>query len=118
MPIYEYGCYSCRRRSSIFVRSIGQTVEPVCEHCGGRDMKRLMSSFAVHRTESDRLDALDTSREPGDDYYRDSRNVGLMAKKRLQEMGATDMVPQLDEIIEKGRSGELLKQYEDAGDKW
>lgn len=114
MPIYEFGCNSCRKRSSLFVRSVNQSFEPACQLCGSKDVKRLVSSFAIHRTDADRMASIDTSTEPGADYYSDGRNVGLWAKKRLEEMGATDMVPQIDEIVEKGRSGELLKEYESA----
>lgn len=114
MPIYEFRCNECRKRSSLFVRSIGQSFEPACESCGSKNVNRLISSFAVHRTDADRMAGIDTSSEPGSDYYSDGRNVGLWAKKRLEEMGATDMVPQIDEIVEKGRSGELLKEYESA----
>ncbi|MBI4338306.1 MAG: zinc ribbon domain-containing protein [Chloroflexi bacterium] len=47
MPIYEYRCQSCRRRVSIFLRSFSSTVEPVCNHCGSKDLTRLVSQVAV-----------------------------------------------------------------------
>lgn len=113
MPIYEYRCNVCHQRVSIFTRSVHQHIEPTCDLCGATDLKRLVSSFAVHRTEADRLADIDTSSLD----YSDSRNIGLSAKKRLMDLGAPDdMMPQVDEIIEKGRSGELLKEYEAAAE--
>ena len=116
MPIYEFRCNGCRKRVEIFTRMVGQPYEAVCDGCGGSDLRRMISRVALHRSEADRLADFDTSREPGADYYRDSRNVGLFAKKRMAELGMDDMMPQIDEIVEKGRSGELLKEYEAAAE--
>ncbi|MCS6801019.1 MAG: zinc ribbon domain-containing protein [Chloroflexota bacterium] len=116
MPIYEFRCLRCRRRVEIFTRSVSQPYTAVCEHCGSTDLRRIMPRVAVHRTEADRLAELDTSKMPGEDFYRDSRNIGLYAKKRMAELGMTDLMPQIDEIVEKGRSGELLKEYEAAAE--
>jgi hypothetical protein len=53
----------------------------------------------------------DPSKPRGDDFYKDSRNVGLWTKKRMQQMGV-DLGPKLDEIVEKGRTGKILEEYE------
>ena len=68
-----------------------------------------MSSFAVVATESSRLAALDTSKSRDESFYKDSRNVGLWAKKRAQQMGV-DLGPQFDATVEKARSGKLIKE--------
>lgn len=52
----------------------------------------------------------DTSKPHTDDFYEDSRNIGLWTKKRMKEMGV-DLGPKLDEIVEKGRTGEILDDY-------
>jgi len=56
------------------------------------------------------LKDLDTSKRPSDDFYKDSRNVGLWTKKRMKDLGV-DPGPQLDEIVEKGRTGKILDEY-------
>jgi hypothetical protein len=53
----------------------------------------------------------DTSRPKGNDFYKDSRNVGLWAKKRMRELGV-DLGPKMDEIVERGRTGKILDDYE------
>jgi hypothetical protein len=53
---------------------------------------------------------LDTSKPKGDDFYKDSRNIGLWAKKRMREMGV-DLGSKMDEIVEKGRTGKILDEY-------
>jgi hypothetical protein len=54
----------------------------------------------------------DTSKPRGDDYYKDTRNIGLWAKKRMKELGA-DLGPKMDEIVEKGRTGKILDEYKE-----
>jgi len=68
-----------------------------------------MSSFAVVATESSRLAEFDTSKPRDESFYRDSRNVGLWAKKRAQQMGV-DLGSQFEATVEKARSGKLIKE--------
>ena len=68
-----------------------------------------MSSFAVVAAESSRLAEFDTSKPRDESFYRDSRNVGLWAKKRAQQMGV-DLGPQFEATVEKARSGKLIKE--------
>ena len=70
-----------------------------------------MSPFSVHETEESRLSELDTSKPRGEEFYRDSRHVGVWAKKRMRELGV-DLGPKIDEIVEKGRTGKILEDYE------
>jgi hypothetical protein len=56
------------------------------------------------------LASLDTSKPKGDEFYKDSRNVGLWAKKRMKELGV-DLGPKMDEIVERGRTGKILDEY-------
>ena len=86
-------------------------MEVTCKFCASPQVTRLLSSFRVHQTDESRLADLDTSKPRGDDFYRDSRNIGLWAKKRTRELGV-DLGPKMDEIIEKGRSGKILDDYE------
>jgi len=67
-----------------------------------------MSSFAVMESEGGRLNNFDTRRPRDESFYRDSRNVGLWAKKRAREMGV-DLGPKFDETVEQARTGKLVK---------
>lgn len=44
MPLYEYACHGCGRQFELLVR--GDTV-PACPDCGGLDLRKLLSTFAV-----------------------------------------------------------------------
>ncbi|MBI2863953.1 MAG: hypothetical protein HYX94_05265 [Chloroflexi bacterium] len=111
MPIYEYRCGCCSRKVSIFVRSVASPLSPNCTFCGSRDLKRLVSAVAYHRSEADRLSEIKDSDYNDPSFYKDNRNVGLWAKKRIQELGG-ELPPQFDEIVEKGRTGKILEEYE------
>jgi putative FmdB family regulatory protein len=108
MPIYEYRCDRCHQDFSCLFIHPPKKGEMKCKYCKSKRVKRLLSSFALHQTEESRLAQIDTSKPRRDDYYKDSRNVGLWAKKRMREMGV-DLGPKMDEIVEKGRTGEILK---------
>ena len=108
MPIYEYHCRACgKNQSLLFLTQRGATVRPPCQYCGVRRLTRLLSRFAYHQTEASRLNDFDTSAPRDESFYRDSRNVGLWAKKRAKDMGV-DLGSQVDETVEKARSGKIL----------
>ena len=46
MPIYEYMCDSCRKRSSALLARFSSP-DPVCPECGKPTLRRLVSTFAT-----------------------------------------------------------------------
>ena len=110
MPIYEYRCNQCHQEFSELILNPKETKKVRCKYCDSRNLTRLVSSFSVHQTEESRLSSFDTSKARGDDFYKDSRNVGLWAKKRMKELGV-DLGSKMDEIVEKGRTGKILDDY-------
>ena len=108
MPIYEYYCQTCGKDQSILFLSLKDaTSKPSCKYCGTRRLKRLLSRVAYHQTEASRLNAFDPSAPRDESFYRDSRNVGLWAKKRAKQMGV-DLGSQFEETVEKARSGKII----------
>lgn len=51
MPIYEYRCGACGKRSSSLLPSFSSP-DPACPHCGKKRLGRLISTFATVRSES------------------------------------------------------------------
>ena len=107
MPIYEYECRDCGLIQSFLVLKPEEESSLSCKRCKEKNLSRVMSRFAVHQTESQRLSDLDTGKTHGEEFYKDNRNVGLWAKKRAKEMGV-DLGPQYEESVEKARSGKLF----------
>ncbi len=110
MPVYEYHCNQCKREFSLLFLNFKEVNRAKCKFCHGRNLSRLLSSFSVHQTEESRLTNFNISKPRGNNFYKDSRNIGLWAKKRMRGMGV-DLGPKMDEIIEKGRTGKILEEY-------
>jgi len=110
MPIYEYRCNQCHKEFSELILNPREINKVQCKYCRSRNFTKLVSSFSVHQTEAGRLANFDTSKPRGDGFYKDSRNVGLWAKKRIKELGV-DLGSKMDEIVEKGRTGKILDEY-------
>jgi putative FmdB family regulatory protein len=45
MPLYEYACASCKRKTEV-LQSFNEKPVKICPHCGGK-LKKLMSSPAI-----------------------------------------------------------------------
>ncbi|HEV2217822.1 MAG TPA: zinc ribbon domain-containing protein [Candidatus Dormibacteraeota bacterium] len=52
MPIYEYRCAACGKKSSALLPSYSSP-DPACPHCGKVELKRLVSTFATARSSDD-----------------------------------------------------------------
>ena len=100
MPIYEYSCEECRRRSSFLIMNPRHPESSmVCRHCGSSKLERLLSRFAVPTSEESRLESLaDPANLSGLDES-DPRTVARLMKKMGEEMGEDvgDMEAMLDQ---------------------
>lgn len=109
MPIFEYECARCGRICSHVVLGSHKRQRRVCPACNSGKLRRVMSAFAVVESEASRIRDFDTSKPRDESFYRDSRNVGLWAKKRAKEMGV-DLGSKFESTVEKARSGKLIKE--------
>ena len=76
MPIYEYRCEECGKRSSALLSSFSSP-DPVCPHCGKPALHRLVSTFAtVSSGESEMGDGGDGDFGGGDDDYGGGDDFG------------------------------------------
>jgi len=109
MPIYEYRCAGCRRKTTVVTLSVKAAVDPVCRHCGGRNMAKLVSRVAVRRSEESRLESLaDPSSLAGLDES-DPKSVARWMKKMGREMGeeaGEDFDEEVDRAMEDAARGE------------
>jgi putative FmdB family regulatory protein len=116
MPIYEYRCGSCRRKVSVLTLRVSEPVDAVCEHCGSRDLTRLMSRFATIRSEESRLDDLaDPSSLSGLDE-NDPKSMARWMRKMGRELGE-DAGDDFDEMVDEMEAGGLDEEGpSDEGD--
>src|SRR5947207_6146025 len=87
MPIYEYRCTGCKRKVTILTLRVSEAVDPVCEHCGSRALTRLMSRFALGRSEENRLDSLADDASLAGLDENDPKSVARWMRKRGEERG-------------------------------
>ena len=109
MPIYEYRCQDCNKKSSFFVRSVNSEVNAVCEHCQSERMSRTISRVAHHRSMADiheRSGGPPGLGDPGLDYYSDPRNIGRGVEESFERFGV-DMPDSVRETIDSARDGQL-----------
>ena len=112
MPVYEFFCPECRKKSSFLVKSTS-SFEPKCSICGSTDVTRVISTFAYHKS----LETIhEESGEPGmhtsPDYYKDPRNIGRWAEKKFKDMGM-EMPSEVQRKIQAAREGELPESVKD-----
>jgi putative FmdB family regulatory protein len=117
MPIYEYRCAACGKKTTVLTLSVKAEVEPKCRHCGGADLRKLVSRVAVRRSEESRLESLaDPSSLAGLDES-DPKSVAKWMKKMGREMGeeaGEDFDEEVDRAMEetaregKGGAGDDL----------
>ena len=109
MPLYEYRCQECRRRSTVLVRSVTtKSADPSCEHCGSGSMTRLISRFSFRRSWGDSLDF--SSGEGIPDDVDDPRQMARYMRRMQSELGEGS-TPEMDEMLDRMESGDM-----DAGD--
>ena len=71
MPIYEYRCEECGKRSTSLLPSYSSP-DPPCPHCGKPALRRLVSTFAtVSSGEGGGGDDFDDGGGGGDDFGGD-----------------------------------------------
>ncbi|MBM3149242.1 MAG: hypothetical protein FJ022_02225 [Chloroflexi bacterium] len=113
MPIYEFYCPSCRKKSSVFTRAVVPSLAPRCTACGSGDLVRLVSSFAYHKSiQTIHEESGEPTLHPSPDYYKDPRNIGRWVEKRFTDMGM-ELPGEIQQKIQAAREGEMPEPLKD-----
>ena len=103
MPLYEFRCRTCRGKTTALVLVRARIGEVRCTHCGGADLVKLVSGFAMPKSNEARLDAMaDPSSFAGVDE-NDPKSVAQFMKKMGREMGE-DLGDDFDQALEQEMS--------------
>jgi putative FmdB family regulatory protein len=108
MPIYEYACHGCRKKVSVFQRSVSTVTAARCPECGSEKLDRLISKFSFHRSMPDFDDGPDFDDDAmfGDVDENDPRSVARWARRMGEQMG-DDLPPDFEEQIARMEAGEM-----------
>jgi len=107
MPIYEYQCDACRKRTTLFIRSICNPEQARCQYCGSERLTRLMSRIATPKSEEARLESLADPSSFGDLDENDPKSMARWMKKMAGETG---------EDFDEGMMAEMDETAEGAGE--
>ena len=106
MPLYEYRCLDCRKRSTVLVLRLANQAQAACSHCASARVERILSRFASPKSEEARLEALtDPSNLAGFDE-NDPQSMARFMKTMGEEMGE-DLGDDLSEGMESAETGSI-----------
>jgi putative FmdB family regulatory protein len=103
MPIYEFRCRGCGTKTTALVLVRDRVSEVRCQHCGGDDLVKLVSRFAMPKSDDARLDALADPTRFSDVDENDPKSVTQFMKKVGHEMGE-DLGDDFDQALEQEMS--------------
>jgi putative FmdB family regulatory protein len=107
MPIYEYFCFDCKKRVSVFFRTMSAASDDAaaCPTCEGKRLKRLVSKVRMLRSEESRLESLaDPSMMSGLEG-EDPRALASFMRRMSDEMGEP-LDPEMTEVMDRLEAGE------------
>ncbi len=121
MPIYEYRCNKCKKKVSVLTLRVSEEINPECDRCGSKDLSRLMSRFAMVKSEEARLDALaDPSSLSGLDE-NDPKSMARWMRKMGKELGEEFSGDEFDQMVDEMETGKMpddggMDSGDDLGD--
>ena len=116
MPIYEYRCAGCRRRVSIWWKTLwrgGGWASRSAHAAAATELSRLMSRVAVLRSEESRLDDMADPAAFGDLDENDPRSIGRWMRRMSAEMGE-DLGDEMSEVVDRLEAGESPESIEES----
>jgi putative FmdB family regulatory protein len=105
MPIYEYRCRKCGKRFSVLTLRVSEKATPQCDRCGSKVADRLMSRFAMPKSESARLDSLADPSSLGGLDENDPKSVARWMRKMGKEMGDEGSGEDFDAMVDEIETG-------------
>jgi len=112
MPLYEYRCLDCQKRSTVLLLSLTNQKPVACTHCQSSRLERLLSRFASPKSEESRLESLaDPNALAGLDE-NDPESMARFMKKMGDEMGE-DLGDDMTQAMESPESN--LSEMDETG---
>jgi len=112
MPLYEYWCNHCQHKVMLYSPTFSQS-SPLCPQCGNDTLKRLFSTFSVHKTYKDTYnDILFDSQLTKGMLNNDPRALAEWNKRMSQ---GESVAPEYEEMIDRMEKGEMPTELADTG---
>ncbi|MBP9040560.1 MAG: zinc ribbon domain-containing protein [Anaerolineaceae bacterium] len=113
MPIYDFRCLECHHKFAVSLSySEYDHHETACPQCQSRRIERIIRKVRITRGDRGRLASMaeDSNLSALDN---DPRTLGRMMREMKNEIGATDLPGEFDEVVdrlEKGQSPEDIER--------
>ncbi|MDP3090146.1 MAG: zinc ribbon domain-containing protein [Nitrospira sp.] len=104
MPIYEYLCRDCRKRSTLLVLSLASSTPPACKQCGSQSVDRLLSRFSAPKSDEARLASLSAPDNFDGLDENDPESMSRFMKHMGVEMGE-DVEQDVEAMMDSADSG-------------
>jgi putative FmdB family regulatory protein len=104
MPIYEFECRDCHRKTTALVLARARIADVRCKRCGSANLEKLVSRFATPKSEEARMDALADPSAMGDVDENDPKSMARWMKRMGREMGE-DFGEDLDQAMQEDATG-------------
>ena len=106
MPLYEYRCLDCKKRSTVLVLSLAKQTPAACSHCKSARVERLLSRFASPKSEEARLEALGDPNNLAGLDENDPQSMARFMEKMGNEMGE-DLGDNVSESMGSDETGSM-----------
>ena len=106
MPIYEYRCRKCGRRFSVLTLRVSEKPAPECDRCGSHAADRLLSRFAMPKSDEARMESMADPSALGGLDENDPKSVARWMRKMGKEMGEDVAGEDFDQMLDEVEGGE------------
>ena len=114
MPLYEYRCLDCKKRSTVLVLSLANQAPTACSHCTSTRVERILSRFASPKSEEARLEALANSSNLAGLDEDDPQSMARFMKTTMGEEIGEDLGDDLSEAMESDETGSIEQANTDG----
>ena len=112
LPVYEYRCGSCQRRSTRLFKTLAAVAIPDCPYCGQRALERLISRPTLLRGNAVGRDDHFAGPDEGmaeaipDMESGNPRSLARMTRQMSEEMGE-DIPGEYEGVLRRMEAGEM-----------
>lgn len=100
MPIYEFRCSRCGRKSEFITFRVSEEFTPFCKHCSNETLDRVPSRVRVRLSEETRMERLADPARLGGLDENDPRSMARWMKTMGHEMG-DELGEDVDSMVEQ-----------------
>lgn len=115
MPIYEYVCLRCGKKTEVITFRVSEEIHARCRHCDAEELKRIPSRVRVRLSEETRLERLADPSRFGALDENDPKSMAKFMKAMTHEMG-DDFDEDVDALMEEAMEEEASSKEESAGE--